>query len=161
MNDTEPFQRARAVALRFLSYRPRSEAEVRSRLRRSFPPPTADQVIDDLKERGLLDDATFARLWKDSRETLRPRSAWAIKRELVSKGVDDGLAAETVQDVDDEESAYRAALSPARRLRAADFATFHRRLWGYLRRRGFSDLVCRHTLDRLWTELAGEDHSRQ
>ena len=161
MNDTEPFQQARAAALRFLTYRPRTEAEVRSRLRRNFPPQTADRVIDDLKERGLLDDAMFARLWRDSRETLRPRSAWAIKRELIAKGVDDGLAAETVQDVDDEESAYRAALSPARRLRGADFPTFHRRLWGYLRRRGFSDSVCRHTLDRLRTELADENHPHQ
>ncbi len=161
MNDTEPFQRAQAAALRFLSHRPRSEAEVRSRLRRSIPPHLADQVIDDLKERGLLDDALFARLWRDSRESFKPRSAWAIKRELIAKGVDDGLAAKTVQDIDDEESAYRAALSPARRLRAADFTTFHRRLWGYLRRRGFSDSICRHTLDRLWNELGGEGHPQQ
>ena len=161
MNDTDPFQRAQAAALRFLSYRPRSEAEVRSRLRRSSPPHLADQVIDDLKERGLVDDAMFARMWRDSRESLKPRSAWAIKRELIAKGVDDALAAKTVEAVDDEESAYRAALSPARRLRGADFTTFHRRLWGYLRRRGFSDSVCRHTLDRLWNELGGEDHPQQ
>ena len=30
MNDSDPFQRARATALRLISYRPRSEAEVRA-----------------------------------------------------------------------------------------------------------------------------------
>ena len=105
-----------------------------------------------------MDDAKFARLWRDSRDTLKPRSAWEVKRELIAKGVDSSLAGEVVGDVDDEQNAYRAGLQQAQKLDRADFATFHRRLWGYLRRRGFSDSVCRHTINRLWEETDSPSH---
>ena len=152
MNDAEPFQRAHAAALRFLSYRPRSEAEVRTRLRRTFAAPLVERVIENLKEQALVDDARFARQWRESRESLRPRSAWAIKRELMAKGVDTALADQATRDVDDGESAYQAALNPARKLGGADLPTFRRRVWGYLKRRGFSDSVSRRAIDQLWEE---------
>ena len=104
MNDTEPHQRATAAALRFLSHRPRSKEEVRTRLRRSFPADVVDQVIDDLTERSLVDDSSFAKLWRDSRDSFNPRSATAIKRELISKGVAGDLAQRTVDDLDDMDS---------------------------------------------------------
>ena len=102
-----------------------------------------------------MDDASFAKLWRDTRETLNPRSAAAIKRELILKGVASELAKSAVQDLDDRDSAYRAGLKPARRLAQSDFSTFQRRLWGYLQRRGFSPSVTRETIDRLWEEREG------
>ena len=137
MNDDEAFQRARAAALRFLSYRPRSAAEVRSRL-------TAEQ--------SLVNDAEFARVWRQSRESSNPRSATAIRRELLSKGVSRDIADEASRDVDDRESAYRAGVKHARRLEDLDSETFRRRLWGFLMRRGFSRSLARETVDRLSDE---------
>ncbi len=131
---------------------------MRTRLKR-FPAPIVEQVLDELKQQSLVDDAAFSKLWSESRDSLRPRSAWAVKRELVAKGIDEGLADEAVQDIDDEKSAYRAGLKHAQRLEGADPSTFQRRLWGYLKRRGFSDSVCRHTIERLRhdTELDGSN----
>ena len=153
MNDVEPFQRAHAAALRLLSYRPRSEAEVRTRLRRNFTAHLVERVLEALRKQDLIDDSKFARQWRESRESLKPRSAWAIKRELMAKGVDTALADQAVWDVDDGESAYRAALGPARKLNGVDLPTFRRRLWGYLKRRGFSDSDSRLTINRLWEEM--------
>ena len=155
MNDSESFQRATSAALRFLSYRPRSEAEIRARLRRRFPAHVIEQVMESLADRSLTDDARFARLWADNRTALNPRSGAAIRRELVSKGVDRDVAEAAVGDVDDQESAFLAGAKPARRLEQADFATFRRRLWGYLKRRGFSDSTVRNTIARLWDERQG------
>ena len=152
MSDSEPFQRASAAALRFLSYRPRSEAEIRIRLQRRFPPHVVEQVIEALTDQDLVDDYKFAELWRDSRTSLNPRSAAAIRRELIEKGVDREIADDAVRDIDDLESAYRAGLKLARRLHQADFATFRRRLWGYLQRRGFNGSVARHIIARLWKE---------
>ena len=160
MNDSGPSERARAAALRFLAYRPRSEAEVRARLQRRFPAPLVEQVITRLREQELVDDAKFAQLWSDSRDSSKPRSAWAIKRELIAKGVDGGLASEAVQEIDDNESAYRAGLKPARKNMEAGYPTFRRRLREYLHRRGFSDSVSRRTIERLWAEV-GEEEKRQ
>jgi len=150
--DTEPFRRAHASALRLLSYKPRSEAEVQARLRHRFPPDVVETVVRSLKERSLVDDAAFARAWAESRSSHRPRSAWAVKRELMSKGVDRTLAEDSVRGIDDDDGAYRAALPQARRLAEEGFDTFRRRLWGYLKRRGYSDSVSRRAIDQLWEE---------
>ena len=152
MNDSEPFKRASAAALRYLAYRPRSESEVRKRLMGRFPPDIVEGVIDGLAQRGLADDTRFAELWADSRNRLNPRSASAIRRELVSKGVARDIAECAVREVDDQDAAYSAGSKHARRLSEADSTTFRRRLWGYLRRRGFSSSVSRGTIDRLWDE---------
>ena len=152
MNDDENFQRAKAAALRFLAYRPRSAAEVRSRLTRRFSRPLTERVMESLAEQSLVDDTKFARLWRQSRESSNPRSATAIRRELASKGVSKDIADEASRDVDDRDSAYRAGLKHARRLEGANFDTFRRRLWGFLARRGFSRSIARETGDRLWDE---------
>ena len=157
MNDSESFQQANATALRLLAHRPRSEAEIRARLRRRFHPSVVDAVVVALHEQGLLDDARFARMWRESRDSHRPRSAASIRQELISKGVDREIAEEAVQDLDDEESAYRAAERFARRLGQADFGAFRSRLWGHLRRRGYSASVARQTIDRLWESRGHED----
>ena len=165
MSDTEPFKRAHDAALRFLSYRPRSEAEVRVRLLRRFPEPLVEQVIGALREQALVDDASFASSWKESRDALKPRSAWAVKRELIAKGVDRSLAEEAVRDMDDEESAYRAGLKLAQKVKGADLPTFRHKLRGYLQRRGFADSVSRRTINRLWEDMGcgnrQQDHQQE
>jgi regulatory protein len=157
MNDSESFQRASAAAQRFLAYRPRSKAEVRTRLRRRFPSDVVEQVIDDLVDQNLINDSDFAELWKNSRESFRPRSASAVRRELIAKGVDRNIAESAVKDIDDHESAYRAGSKIIRRLDTSDFNSFRRKLWGHLQRRGFSGSVARHATERLWNELDGEN----
>ncbi len=102
--------------------------------------------------RGELDDAAFARLWANARDANNPRSASAIKRELLAKGVSQDLASAAVEGVDDLHSAHRVALKASRRLQDATPATFRRRLWGYLRRRGFSESIARATIDKLWAD---------
>ncbi|MBM3948236.1 MAG: regulatory protein RecX [SAR202 cluster bacterium] len=157
MDEDGPFQRAKAAALRLLAQRPRSEAEVRAHLRRRFPPSAVDRAIASLKERGLVDDAAFAASWKERRDHGSPRSASAIRRELRSKGVAGAASEEAVQGVEDEDAAYRAAVKFSRRLEDADFASFHRRLWGHLRRRGFGQSIAARTARRLWDERQARD----
>ena len=157
MIDSDSFQRASAAALRFLSHRPRSEAEVRARLQRGFSPQVVDRVVEALADRDMVDDSKFAELWRDSRASLSPRSAAAIRRELTAKGVAGEIVDDAVRDIDDLDGAYRAGHRVARRLQRADFSTFRRGLWGYLRRRGFSGSVARHTIARLWDEQGRSD----
>ncbi len=149
MSDAEPSEFARAAALRLLAYRPRSESEMRTRLRRRFPAAVVEDVLSVLKRESLLDDVAFASLWRRSRESRRPRSAAAIRRELVSRGVARDAADEAVRGVDDEENAYRAGEKAARRWADVDLPTLRRKLWGYLRRRGFGASVSLRAIARL------------
>ena len=148
--DSDQTRRASASAIRYLARRPRTESEVRTHLRRKFPHDIAEQVVADLRERSLIDDAEFARMWTESRLRHKPRSAWLVKRELMSKGISGDIADAAVEDCDDSESAYRAASTYSRRLDRADYQTFHRRLYGYMGRRGFSASISRSVISSLW-----------
>ena len=142
------------AALRFLSYRPRSEAEVRRRLSRRFPPHMVDRAVGDLKKRGLLDDAAFARFWLGSRERHRPRGASAIRWELLRLGVPREVVDEALEGLDEENNAYQAAIKVLHRLARPDLVTFRKKLFPYLRRRGFGAYAINRTVQRLWSELS-------
>lgn len=66
-------------ALHFLSYRPRSLAELKQR--------GLAAVIPQLIDLDLVDDQKFAEWWVDQRRTFRPRGNIALKTELIQKGI--------------------------------------------------------------------------
>ena len=142
------------AALRLLSHRPRSEAEVRRRLSRLFSPSVVEDAIAALRGRGLVDDVAFARFWRQSREHHRPRGASAIRWELLRLGVSGEVVEEALEGLDEQENAYRAASGTLRRLRTADYDTFSRKLGGHLRRRGFRGEIVKGAVERLWSELS-------
>ncbi|MBA7615515.1 Regulatory protein RecX [subsurface metagenome] len=147
-------QRCFDAALHYLGYRPRSESELRERLkRRGFDGDNVETVLVRLKEQGLVDDLAFAQFWKDNRQSFSPRSQWLVRHELKQKGVAEEVIDQVVADIDDEDSAYQAAMSKARSLSIADYQSFHRRLGEYLKRRGFGYGVINNTLKRVWGEV--------
>ena len=150
---SDHFQRCLNTATHYLSYRPRSESEIRERLRRrGFDGDCIEAVVTRLKEQGLVDDVAFAEFWKDNRESFSQRSQRLTKLELRRKGIDSNIIDQVVNGTDDSDSAYRAALGKARRLPLSDYQGFRRRLGEYLRRRGFNYEVINHTVERIWQE---------
>ncbi|GAI05319.1 unnamed protein product, partial [marine sediment metagenome] len=132
------FHRCLGAAIHYLGYRPRSEAELRERLhRRGFDGDKVEATLAKLREQGLVNDLAFAQFWKDNRESFSPRSQWLTRSELRQKGVANDIIDQVVADVDDEDSAYRAAMSRARSLPLSDYQSFRRRLGEHLKRRGF------------------------
>ena len=141
------------IAYRFLSYRPRSEAEMKERLhRRAIEDSKIEIIINKLKEQHLLDDTAFAQFWKENREAFRPRSQRLTRLELKKKGVADDIIKEVTDESDDAQNAYAAALSKAQRLPKQDYEVFRRRLGDYLKRRGFGYMIISQTVKRLWQE---------
>ncbi len=153
--DRDDFHRAYESALNFLSYRPRSEAEVRQNLQRKrFAPERIDEVIEKLRGAGLLDDAAFARYWVENRDAFSPRGSRALRAELRRKGVADEVVREaTPEERDDSPGAYAVAQKKARQLKGLDRQTFRQRLGGYLARRGFDYDTIGPVVDQLWAEL--------
>jgi len=153
LGEADRYQRCLNAAIRYLGYRPRSEAEVRQRLQqKGFDTDCTEKTIAELKEQGLIDDATFARLWKENREAFSPRSRWLNRLELRRKGLNDNIIEQVTSEVDDSDSAYRAALSRARHLSSSDYQLFRRRLGDYLKRRGFGYEVINETVQKVWKE---------
>ncbi len=153
LTGTDLFHRCLGAASHYLGYRPRSEAELRQRLRqRGFDADNVEAVLANLKEQGLVNDLAFAQFWQENRQSFSPRSQWLTRSELRQKGVADDIIEQVVADADDEDSAYRAAKAKAHRLAAADYQGFRRRLGEYLKRRGFNYGVINNTVKRVWQE---------
>ena len=151
-------QRCHNTASRYLAYRPRSASELRQRLlRRGFGAETIVAVIAELAEKGLVDDAAFARFWKENRDTFSPRSRWLVSAELRQKGVAAAVIEQVTGQADDSQSAYRAAQKKAGRLPLGDYQVFRRRLGDFLKRRGYGYEVVQETVSRLWRELGGTE----
>jgi regulatory protein len=158
VTDKDCLQQCLDAAYRLLSYRPRSESEVRSLLRRrGFPPQVIAQALARLGEQKLIDDLAFARFWKDNRLSFRPRSKRTIEKELRTKQVAEEIIAEITQDIDDEKVAYELGLRRMSALWNLDYDHFCRRLTNYLAYRGFSHGTVRHTVSLLWQEKQRRD----
>ena len=142
--------RATEAALVFLAYRPRSEREVRDRLRRGgYTPEAIDYTIGRLHEWRYLDDADFARRWVENRATHRPRGARLLQQELRQKGIDTETARDVIAEAELDEVAAAEALA-RRRLPAYagdDSTAIRRRLAAYLARRGYGFDVIRPALE--------------
>lgn len=81
--------RALNNSFRLLSFRSRSVKEVRERLnKQGFSETVVDMAIDELEQRGYLNDKDFARMWISERISSRKYGKNWIKGELLTKGVD-------------------------------------------------------------------------
>ena len=153
-------EQAYEKALKFLAARPRSEAEVRRRLRENKVEPAAiEAAVERLRGAGLVDDKAFASYWAENRAAFRPKSKRALLVELKRKGVQDAEAlGQALEGADDHETAYRLASKRAKRMQALSYADFYRKLGGFLARRGFDFEVIELSLKRVWKEIRPADH---
>ncbi len=153
MADSNSLQGCLNAAYYYLSYRPRSEAEIRQWLhRRSFANEVAEKAIAKLREQNLIDDFSFAQFWTHNRLSFRPKSKRLIEKELRDKKVATEIIEQVTSDIDDEEIAYKLGSSRMPALAHLDYPDFYRRLSSYLHYRGFSYEVIRATAVRLWQE---------
>ena len=157
LKESGQFRRALDLGLRYLSYRPRSQAELRTRLRRyGCEAGVIERVLAELRRMGLADDEEFARFWKENRESFNPRGQRLLASELRSKGVDAEIISEVIAGIDEELSAYQAGRKRAKNLSGLEYYDFRKNLGGFLQRRGFGYAVVRDVVERLWREQPDE-----
>jgi regulatory protein len=153
-------ERAYQQALLFLSYRARSESEIRQNLRKhDIPEEVIVHTLERLRESRLADDGQFARAWVENRNTFRPRSRRALKMELHQKGLSEQAVQSALAGLDEEALAYEAGLKKARHLQALEGSEFRRKLYEFLARRGFPYSVIASVVSRLWNETHAEQHT--
>jgi regulatory protein len=150
--------RAVDYAANFLSYRPRSVAEVRRNLeKKDLSEVVIEQAIDRLQQLGYVDDVAFARYWLENRDTFKPRGPAALRYELRQKGVADDIIGEALEALDPVDAARRAGEAKARRLRGLTRDTFRNKLGSFLQRRGFRYETTRDVIHQIMDELVADD----
>ncbi|MCD5408559.1 recombination regulator RecX [Candidatus Bipolaricaulota bacterium] len=134
---------------RLLSFRPRTEAELRQRLAaKGCPPEVAERVLERAKQAGLVDDALFARLYAEDRLLSRPRSRKLLVQELKAKGVSKELASQAAAGALAELS-ERALAKKLPLWQGLPEEKKKRRAYGFLLRRGFSAELAREVVENL------------
>ncbi len=125
--------------LRFLSPRARSVKEIIDYLKKKkFSSATIDKTIQRLLREHLLDDKIFADMFVENREKFRPRSKFALSFELKQKGIDEHIIDEAVKDIDELKSAWSAVKPKLCLWQNFDSTKFKKKIFGYLKNRGFS-----------------------
>jgi len=151
--------KATTTALNLLSFRPRSEGEIRRKLQQGkYPDSTIEQVLVKLRDWHYVDDAEFAQRWIENRSAHRPRGSRLLAQELKAKGIQPSIMAEALEEADLDEASDALALARqrSRQLHDLDLQVRERRLTGFLARRGYGFDVIRATLEALRTEPVDE-----
>ncbi len=152
----DPESVARGICLRALTGAPKTRQQLADLLAKAdVPEDAAEAVLDRYVEVGLIDDAAYANAWVSSRQAGRGLARRALSAELRAKGVDAEVAAEAVEQIDDDDERAAAQRLVARKvpgMRRLDRATATRRLMGMLARKGYNGglaaAVVREALDR-------------
>lgn len=144
-------QQAYQKSLHYLSYRNRSEAEIRRHLeRKELSPSAINAALDRLKEQSLVNDLNFAQEWVENRNTFRPRGKKALSSELYQKGISREIIQEVLQDLDERKLAMQLAQKKINRVKGLDREDFQKKLYGYLSRKGFHYGICKEIVRELW-----------
>lgn len=153
----EEKKRAKDRALNFLSYRDRSEKEIRIKLKDvGYEESIIDWVVGELKRLKFLDDQRFAQSYAQTQMLTRPIGEYFLKRELKQKGLDADIIEQTVEKAYEEKDQLSIALELAqqrkKRYGNIDAMKAKKRLSDFLLRRGFSWEIVSEVLEQ-WKDL--------
>lgn len=96
----DEFEKFYNKALKFLSFRPRSEHEVvKNLLKKKAPEDLIKKIISKLKEYKFLEDEEFTKWWIEQRAKFKPRALRLVKMELKQKGISNELIEQTIESL--------------------------------------------------------------
>ena len=168
--DTAVYEKLLQASIRFVSYRPRSEKEIRdfleTKLKRwkTFGGTVVQKVVDRLAELGYVDDAKFAAWWIEQRQTFKPKGMRLIIQELKAKGISREFLEDVVCQFSSDRNKVDKLLDEAKAARGAvqkklllwqklPLLVRKKKLFDFLSRRGFSW----DTISRVIDEVAGKE----
>ncbi len=138
------------ACLKFLSFRPRSEREVRDYLAKKISHKEKVQfleakesrliegIVNKLKKLKFVNDYEFAKWWADSRIKTRPRGIILIKSELIRKGIEKEIIEKVLSKVSSQtELALKSLDKKISRWKNLNAIEFKKKAYTYLAFRGF------------------------
>lgn len=153
---------AKDVALKILSFRRRTEKQVRDKLqKKGFDEKTIKATIDKLKEFDLINDLEFATSWVKDRLAFKPRGKKLLKQELWKKGIAKGVIDQVTEELcqHEDESALDLMKKIEKKYKNLEPQVAKRRMFNFLLRRGFSYEVARQVLTQLTQSLVDQEIS--
>ncbi|MCO0831711.1 recombination regulator RecX [Fructobacillus sp. W13] len=151
------------VALNFLSPALRTEKQVRERLvKKEIDPSVIDKVIDHLKEQLLLNDATYAKAYVNTKQVFTPKGPRAIFMELKKAGVKEELIEDALVEYPEEaqlEVATKMAEKMARTHKRVSTRTRQQKVAQGLVQKGFSFDIASQAINAV--DMASDEEDEQ
>lgn len=144
------YEKLLSSGFRFVSYRPRSEKEVRDFLQKKLKTwkvagqVTVKKVMDRLVEYGHIDDAKFAAWWIEQRGTFRPKGRRVLIQELRQKGVGGEGILESYNELEAAKQAIARKMPDWQQLPLLERKM---KLYSFLGRRGFTSSTIHRVID--------------
>lgn len=149
-----------------LAIRMRSEKEIRDYLRNlNFKKKSKDQeqisevevelLIQNLKNKGLLNDEAFAKAWIEARRKSKKKGKIALKQELFQKGISTEIINEQLSVINEESEKHLAQQALEKKLsvwKNLNKLEFRKKATEFLLRRGFGYGIAIRVIDNLQTK---------
>ncbi|MCI0473131.1 MAG: RecX family transcriptional regulator [Ignavibacteria bacterium] len=143
MRSEDELNFGKKVAFRYLNYKPRSEKEVRTKLlQKKISEKTIGEIITLLKDLKFIDDANYAKMYVESKVTLKPEGRRVLKMKLAGKGIEKELSQKTVEENYPEETEIKKAKDLinkySKRVKAKNPADRKQKIYRHLLSKGFA-----------------------
>lgn len=158
----ELFEQIYNRVLHFLSFRPRSEKEIKDYLSRKLVKKkiTDEQLIQSIKEKvicllkdqKLINDSDFASWWVDQRVTFKPKGKKAIRFELLKKGIDKEIIEQVLLTISSQQLTILAKKLVEKKIRLYQHLPVikqKQKLFSFLFRRGFDFNLSKTVIDEM------------
>lgn len=139
----EEQSKANNYALNLLSYRARSEKEIRDKLRRKgYEDNYIENTIEFLYRYNYINDLEFGMLFAKDRQNFKKAGKRVIMNELYQKGVDKEVISQIIDEIIDPNEELQRALELAEKKAVSykndDRNAKYRKLSAFLARKGYS-----------------------
>lgn len=158
----ELFEQIYNRALHFLSFRPRSEKEMKDFLEKKLVKKkiTDGQLIQSIKEKvicllkdqKLINDSDFAFWWVDQRLTFKPKGKKAIRFELLKKGIDKEIIEQVLLTISSQQLTILAKKLVEKKIKLYQHLPIikqKQKLFSFLFRRGFDFNLSKTVIDEM------------
>lgn len=152
MDSATIFERYYNFTLRFLSYRPRSEKEIKDYLKKKkIDENIQAQIIEKLKSYNFINDEDFVKFWIEQRTKFKHKPIRVIEFELKQKGIKKEIIDEVLSKFDqakimDLENAKKLASKKLDFYRGLPPQKRQEKVMNYLLRKGFSYVIVKKVL---------------
>jgi regulatory protein len=137
--------------LNFLSYRPRSEKEIKDYLvRKRANPKIQTSILKKLRKLNFINDEDFARWWLEQRMSFRPRGKPLLRRELFQKGIEKKIIDSLISQISpfSQINSARKIMAKKKKLyQNLPLQKLRQKLFSLLARRGFEFELIKEAID--------------
>lgn len=141
--------KAQDSALNFLSYKARTEKEVRDKLKeKEYSEEISGRVIDFLIKYSYINDEKYCRMYISESTRLKQKGKFLIKMELLAKGIDEKTISFVMEDTEIDEVSG-AVILINKKIKGFNDLTDKKRqsIYGMLQRKGYSYDVIKDAME--------------